>query len=114
MPRQPQVDNAGMICHTLNRGNRRQITFHEDADCEAFIRVLAEGLGGSTRSRSSPIHSCRITGTWRCVRQGMATWALFLRWVTATHALRYCNLYAWDLVRPLFDARFSLACVSGW
>ena len=44
MPRQRRSDVAGVIYHALNRGNRRMRIFEKEADYEAFIRVLHEGL----------------------------------------------------------------------
>ena len=45
MPRQKRVDEARMIHHALNRGNARTAIFHKPDDYDAFLRVLAEGLG---------------------------------------------------------------------
>ena len=45
MPRSKRADEAGGIYHALNRGNARREIFHKDADYEAFLRVLDEGLG---------------------------------------------------------------------
>jgi len=44
MPRTTRTDEAGGICHVLNRGNARLRIFRKDADFEAFERILAEGL----------------------------------------------------------------------
>jgi len=44
MPRPKRADETGAIYHALNRGNARGTIFHKDGDCEAFERILAEGL----------------------------------------------------------------------
>lgn len=44
MPRSPRADEAGVLYHSLNRGNSRAEIFHKDADFEAFERNLGEGL----------------------------------------------------------------------
>jgi len=44
MPRQKRVDKARMIYHAINRGNARNAIFHKPDDCDAFLRVPAEGL----------------------------------------------------------------------
>ena len=44
MPRQKRADEADSIYHALNRGNARQTMSHEEADYQAFLRVLGEGL----------------------------------------------------------------------
>ena len=44
MPRKERADEAGSICHALNRGNARQTILHKDEDYQAFLHVLGEGL----------------------------------------------------------------------
>jgi len=44
MGRAPRADEAGGIYHALNRGNAKQPFFLNDADCEAFKRIIVEGL----------------------------------------------------------------------
>ena len=44
MPSSKRADEAGGIYHALNRGNARREIFHKDADYEAFLRTLDEGL----------------------------------------------------------------------
>ena len=87
MPRQPRADEAGMIYHALNRGNRRQTIFHKDEDYEAFIRVLAEGLA---KCAVEIFAFTLMPNHWHLVlrpgRDGQM--GAFLRWVTATHTLR--------------------------
>ncbi|TWT73283.1 transposase [Allorhodopirellula solitaria] len=44
MPRQKRSDEAGIICHALNRGNDRNENFKKPEDYDAFIRIVDEGL----------------------------------------------------------------------
>jgi REP element-mobilizing transposase RayT len=44
MPRQKRVDEAGVTCHAINRVKAHQSIFLKHEDCEAFSRVLSEGL----------------------------------------------------------------------
>ena len=44
MPRTVRAGEAGMVYRVLNRGNGRMRLFPKGGDCEAFERVLAEGL----------------------------------------------------------------------
>ena len=106
MPRQPRVDNAGMIYHALNRGNRRQTIFHKDADYEAFIRVLAEGLG---KYAVEIFAFTLMPNHWHLVlrpaRDGQM--GALLRLVTATHTLRYHAHYHTRGEGHLYQARFK-------
>src|SRR6056297_3600838 len=44
MPRPPRADEAGGLCHVLNRGNLRATIFHKEKDFEAFERIVYEAL----------------------------------------------------------------------
>ncbi|MBX3417584.1 MAG: EndoU domain-containing protein [Pirellulaceae bacterium] len=88
MPRRPRADEAGGLYHALNRGNARQTIFRKDADYEAFEKILSEGLELYDVSLFSfqlmPNH-------WHLVLRPNRDGAMsdFLRWVTATHTMRY-------------------------
>jgi REP element-mobilizing transposase RayT len=45
MPRKLRLEYAGAIYHVLNRGNRRQNIFRDDADRELFMTALTEACG---------------------------------------------------------------------
>ena len=88
MPRQKRADEAGAIYHALNRGNARQPIFHKHEDYEAFIRVLHEGL------QKYPVELFAFTlmsNHWHLVLRPSQDGQMgrLLRWVTATHTLRY-------------------------
>jgi putative transposase len=106
MPRQRRADEAGMIYHALNRGNRRQVIFHKDEDYEAFIRVLAEALA---KYAVEIFAFTLMPNHWHLVlrpaRDGQM--GSFLRWVTATHTLRYHAHYHTRGYGHLYQARFK-------
>ena len=88
MPRSPRADEAGGIYHALNRGNARRKIFRKPEEYEAFQSILGEGLDGHDIELFSyqlmPNHwhlviRCRVDGKM----------SRFLRWVTATHTMRY-------------------------
>ncbi|WP_146409816.1 transposase [Allorhodopirellula heiligendammensis] len=88
MPRQNRDDRAGQIYHALNRGNQRQEIFHKPEDFQAFIRVLAEGL----QKYSVELFSFTLMPNhWHLVLRPVKDGQMgrLLRWVTATHTLRY-------------------------
>jgi putative transposase len=106
MPRQPRVDEAGMIYHALNPGNRRQTIFHKDADYEAFIRALAEGLG---KYAVEIFAFTLMPNHWHLVLRPASDGQMgaFLRWVAATHTLRYHPHYHTRGQGYLYQARFK-------
>jgi putative transposase len=88
MPRPPRADEAAQLYHVLNRANGRRRIFRRKADYEAFERVLGEGL-----ARYAVELFCYqlMPNHWHLVlsprRDGEMS--RFLRWVTATHTMRY-------------------------
>lgn len=106
MPRQKRADEAGVIYHALNRGNARQTIFHKDEDYEAFVRVLAEGL------EKYPVELFSFTlmpNHWHLVLRPREDGQMgrLLRWVTATHTLRYHSHYQTRGEGHLYQSRFK-------
>jgi len=92
MPRQSRDDRAGQIYHALNRGNQRQQIFRKPQDYDAFIGVLADGL------QKYPVELFSFTlmpNHWHLVLRPAKDGQMgrLLRWVTATHTLRYRGHY---------------------
>ncbi|WP_231753269.1 transposase [Rosistilla carotiformis] len=83
-----RADEANAIYHALNRGIARADLFHKEADDEAFERMLAEGLVRYSVQllayQLSPNH-------WQLVLRPTEAGRMskFLRWVPATHTMRY-------------------------
>ena len=42
MARQLRMEYAGAIYHVMNRGDRREPIFHDDADRKRFVTTLSE------------------------------------------------------------------------
>ncbi|TWT50952.1 Transposase IS200 like protein [Rubripirellula amarantea] len=106
MPRQSRDDRAGQIYHALNRGNQRQEIFHKPEDYEGFIRVLAEGL------QKYPLELFSFTlmpNHWHLVLRPAKDGQMgrLLRWVTATHTLRYRGHYHNRGDGHLYQGRFK-------
>ncbi len=106
MPRPKRADEAGAIYHALNRGNARATIFHKDADYEAFERILAEGLD---QYPARLICYQLMPNHWHLVVQptedgGMSN---FLRWVTATHTMRYHAHYHTSGEGHVYQGRFK-------
>ena len=106
MPRQKRADEAGVIYHAINRGNARQKIFLKQEDYDAFIRVLAEGL------EKYPVELFSFTlmpNHWHLVvrPQQDGQMGRLLRWVTATHSLRYHGHYRTRGEGHIYQSRFK-------
>lgn len=106
MPRQKRSDEAGVIYHALNRGNERQKIFRKDEDYEAFVRVLHEGLEKYTVELFS---FTLMPNHWHLVLRPAQDGQMgrLLRWVTATHTLRYHGHYGKRGYGHLYQGRFK-------
>ena len=106
MPRPPRADQAGGLYHALNRGNSRAEIFHKDADYEAFERILGEGLELYDvclfAYQLMPNH-------WHLVLRPDRDGELsrFMRWVTATHTMRYRAHYHTSGQGHVYQGRFK-------
>lgn len=106
MPRQKRADEAGVIYHAINRGNARQKIFLKQEDYDAFIRVLAEGL------EKYPVELFSFTlmpNHWHLVLRPQQDGQMgrLLRWVTATHSLRYHGHYRTRGEGHIYQSRFK-------
>ncbi len=106
MPRGPRADEAGGLYHALNRGNSRTEIFHKEADYEAFERILGEGL------EQYDVHLfCYqlMPNHWHLVlspnRDGEMS--RFMRWITATHTMRYRAHYRTSGEGHVYQGRFK-------
>jgi len=106
MPRPKRADEANCFYHALNRGNARCTIFKNNADFDAFERIVAEGL-----SR----YPCRILAYqlmpshWHFVLQPTSDGGMsnFLRWVTLTHTQRYHAHYGTAGQGHVYQGRFK-------
>jgi len=106
MPRQKRLDEAGVTYHAINRGNARMTIFHKPEDYDAFIRIVAEGL---ERYQVELFSFTLMPNHWHFVlRPGQdGEMGRLLRWVTATHSLRYHGHYHTRGYGHIYQARFK-------
>ncbi len=106
MPRTPRADEKGALYHALNRANGRTRLFRKAADYEAFSGVVASGL---ERYRVSLFCFQWMPNHWHMVlrpeRDGEMS--RFLRWVTATHTMRYHAHYHTSGQGHIYQGRFK-------
>lgn len=106
MPRPPRADEAGGLYHALNRANAKLRIFRKDEDYEAFERVLVEGLA---RYQVELFCYQLMPNHWHLVlRPGRdGEMSRFLRWITATHTMRYHAHYRTSGQGHLYQGRFK-------
>jgi REP-associated tyrosine transposase len=106
MPRPPRADEAGGLYHVLNRANARARFFRKDADYEAFERVLAEGL---ERYQVELFCFELMPNHWHLVLRPNEDGEMsrFLRWITATHTMRYRAHYHTSGEGHVYQGRFK-------
>ena len=106
MPRTPRADEAGGLYHALNRGNSRAAIFRKEADYDAFERILVEGL-----ERYAVQLFCYqlMPNHWHLVLRPTQDGEMsrFLRWVTATHTMRYHAHYHTSGTGHVYQGRFK-------
>ena len=106
MPRTPRADEAGGLYHALNRGNSRAAIFRKEADYEAFERILSEGLA---RYPVQLFCYQLMPNHWHLVLRPTQDGEMsqFLRWVTATHTMRYHANYHTSGTGHVYQGRFK-------
>ena len=106
MPRPRRADEAGGLYHALNRVNGRlQIVWKDDEDC-ALERILAEGL---KEYHDSVVSFQWMPNHWHLALRPNVDGEMgrFLRWVTATHTMRYHAHYHTSGEGHVYQARFK-------
>jgi len=106
MPRAPRADEAGGLYHALNRGNARAAIFRKDDDYAAFERILSEGLD---RYDVALFVYQLMPNHWHLVLRPQQDGEMsgFLRWITATHTMRYHAHYHTSGQGHVYQGRFK-------
>src|ERR1700721_29868 len=92
MPRPRRKIAADGYYHVLNRGNGKMTLFHKEGDFDAFLKVLAEGLG--RYPVELPCY-CLMSNHWHLLLKPKSTGGLadLMRWVGVTHVRRHHEHY---------------------
>jgi putative transposase len=92
MPRTARASPGGYCFHVLNPGNRRAEVFHDPADYDAFVQLLAQA---AARCCVRLIGFCLMPNHFH-----LAVWPVgdgdlsaLMHWLLTTHARRYQKLY---------------------
>jgi putative transposase len=88
MPRHRRVTPAGYVQHVLNRGNEKATIFHKPADYEAFLSILADGLG---RCALRLLAFCLMRNHFHLVLLpgGDTEIPAYMHWTMSVHVRRY-------------------------
>jgi putative transposase len=88
MGRACRAAEGGYVYHVLNRANARMTIFRNDADYEAFERVLADAVA---REQTRLLAYCLLPNHWHLVvwprKEGELS--RFVGWLTLTHTQRW-------------------------
>ena len=106
MPRPPRADEAGGLHHASNRGNGRQEIFHKAEDFAAFERILFEGLANYDAKLFCFV---LMPNHWHLILRPGVDGELnrFMRWITATHPMRYRAHYHTSGEEHAYQGRFK-------
>jgi putative transposase len=88
MGRPHRAAEGGYVYHVLNRANARMTIFEDDADYEAFERVLREAV---ERSKTRLLAYCLMPNHWHLLVWPHKDGELsqFIGWLTLTHTQRW-------------------------
>ena len=88
MGRPHRAAEGGYIYHVLNRANARMTIFEDDADYEAFEKVLVEAV---ERAQTRLLAYCLMPNHWHLVVWPRKDGELsrFVGWLTLTHTQRW-------------------------
>jgi putative transposase len=107
MPRRPRIDTGGLAYHVLNRGVGRMRLFDDEADYDAFTRVLAEAVDRLPEARL--LGYCLMPNHWHLVLHPKSDGLLseFMRWLTVTHTQRWHAHRRSAGTGPVYQGRFK-------
>src|SRR3972149_10895927 len=105
MPRVPRRMLAAPYFHVTNRSVRKKPIFRSRTDYRAFLLILREGL---ERYAVRLVAYCVLSNHWHMVVEPAGTKDLtaFMRWVTATHAIRWHKHHKSVGTGPVYQGRF--------
>lgn len=112
MSRPLRAAEGGLIYHALNRAVARSTIFADEADYEAFLRVLAEA---AARHAMRLLAYCILPNHFHLVLwpRGDGDLSRFMRWLTMTHTQRWHAHHRSAGTGHLYQGRFKSFPVQG-
>ena len=96
---------AGTIAHIVNRSVDRRTIFHDRLDYDAFTSLLEEGR---EKAWVDVLGYCVMPNHWHLIVRALADNSIsrYMKWLTATHVLRYRTFHANLGNGHLYQGRF--------
>ncbi|HEV2694003.1 MAG TPA: transposase [Verrucomicrobiae bacterium] len=109
MPRQLRIEYPGAIYHVMNRGDRREPVFLDDADNECFLKTLGEAC----LKTDWQIHAyCLMGNHFHLVLETpAANLVAGMRWFLGTYTARFNRRH--KFFGHLFSGRYKSLIVDG-
>ena len=109
MPRALRIEYPGAIYHAMNRGDRREPIFRDDADRKRFLATLAEAC----KKTDWQIHAyCLMHNHFHLVLETPgANLVAGMRWFLSTYTARFNRRH--KLFGHLFSGRYKALIVDG-
>ena len=105
MPRRPRASAFTGYYHVVNRSVRKATLFETQRDYIAFLAVLKQGL---EKYQAPLVSYCVLSNHWHLLLGPIEKPELtrVMRWVTATHAIRWHRNRGTDGTGPVYQDRF--------
>jgi len=109
MPRKLRVQYEGAIYHVMNRGDRREAIFLDDADRERFLEALGQACGKT----GWQVHAYCLMGNHfhLVVETPRANLVAGMRWLLGTYTARFNRRH--KFFGHLFSGRYKSLLVDG-
>jgi len=105
MGRPPRSFPAATIAHAVNRAVDRRLIFHKRGDYQAFVDLLEEGR---RKTLVDVLGYCVMPNHWHLVLRASVDDGIsqYMKWLTATHVLRYRTYHETLGLGHLYQGRF--------
>jgi putative transposase len=102
---------AGTIAHIVNRSVDRRTIFHNRLDYQAFTNLLEEGRD---KAWVDILGYCLMPNHWHLIVRALADNSIsrYMKWLTATHVLRYRNYHRNLGNGHLYQGRFRAVVIT--
>lgn len=109
MPRKLRIEYEGAIYHVMNRGDRREAIFLEDADRVLFLETLGQACGKT----GWQVHACCLMPNHfhLVVETPRANLVAGMKWFLGTYTARFNRRH--KLFGHLFSGRYKSLVVAG-
>jgi REP element-mobilizing transposase RayT len=109
MPRQLRIQYPGAIYHVMNRGDRRELIFHDDTDRQRFLEALGQACA---KTHWLILAYCLMGNHFHLVVETpLGNLVDGMKWLLGTYTLRFNRRH--KLFGHLFSGRYKSLIVDG-